>query len=144
MPIEIQIWDDAAGVVYHCSGALTAKDFADANDTFLASPEEIKKWRYSIVDLNSMESMNMRYDEVAYIVQRARRIAEYAPPGVLIAVCSPNDLGFGLGRMWEALVEQQIGWETHTFRTRSEAEAWIRQRAQQKFGFTPLVGPPPA
>jgi hypothetical protein len=130
MPIEIQVWDDAAGVGFHCTGTLSAKDFADATESFLATPEAIKKWRYGIIDLTSVESLNVRYEEVDKLVGRTRHLAQFALSGVIVAVSSPSDLGFGLARMWE----------TQTFRSRAEAEFWLKHRVPQKFGLDPSFG----
>jgi hypothetical protein len=33
---------------------------------------------------------------------------------------------FGLSRMWEVFVDQ-IGWKTKVFRSKSEAELWIKE-----------------
>ena len=112
---------------------MTSKDFYDASNGFLANPEELKKWRYALIDLTFVEGMNLNYEEVAGIVEQNKRLAAGAPPGTLLAVSSPQDLGYGIARMWEALVEQ-VGWETQTFRSRAEAALWIKRRAKQKFG----------
>jgi hypothetical protein len=132
MPITIEGRQDGAGIIYHCHGDMTIDDLFQAGIRFLAFPEEIKKWRYTIVDLTSVESMNITSDDIRSVVEQNRRIAAIACPGVLIAVAAPKDLGYGLARMWEILMEQ-IGWETVSLRSRSEAEAWIRRRAKEKF-----------
>lgn len=133
MPIVIENRQEGAGVIYDCRGALTIRDFYEASQTFLADPEEIKKWRYAIIDLTFAESMDINYQDIEMVVTVNRQLAAAAVPGVLLAVASPNDLGFGLARMWEALVER-TGWETRVCRTRPEADAWISSRLQQKCG----------
>jgi hypothetical protein len=133
MPIDIELLHEGAGVIYNCHGTMTFKDFYDASNGFLDFPDELRKWRYAIIDLTAVECMNLSYGEVASIVEQNKRHAAGAPPGTLLAVSSPRDLGFGIARMWEALVEQ-VGWETQTFRSRAEAALWIKQRAKQKFG----------
>jgi len=142
MPIDIELLHDGAGVIYNCHGTVTFKQFYDASNGFLASPEDLKKWRYAIIDLTSVENMNLNYEEVATIVELNKRLAAGTLPGTLLAVSSPKDLGFGIARMWEALVDQ-VGWETQTFRTRTEAALWINQRAKQKFGIDLADGPSP-
>lgn len=132
MPINIEGRQDGAGVIYYCHGDMTIDDLFQAGIGFLAFPEEIKKWRYTIVDLTSVDAMNISSDDIRSVVEQNRRIGANAIPGVLIAVAAPKDLGYGLARMWEVLTEQ-IGWETMTFRSRAEAESWIRQRAKEKF-----------
>jgi hypothetical protein len=133
MPIQIEVRHEAMAVVYHCYGVMTIADFYNAGEGFLATPEEIRKWRYCVIDLSGVESMDINYDRVSSIVPQNDRIAAHAVPGVLIAVASPTDIGFGLARMWEMLVER-VGWETMTFRSVGEAEAWVQTRLKQKFG----------
>jgi hypothetical protein len=133
MPIKIEVRHDAMGVIYHCSGALTIEDFIAANATFLITPDEILKWRYTLIDLTSTESMDINYVDVSGVVFQNRTIAAKAVPGVLLAVASPRDHMYGLARMWETLVEH-VGWETMTFRSVAEAESWIYTRVKEKFG----------
>ena len=143
MPISIEGRQDGAGVIYYCHGDMTIDDFFQAGIGFLAYPEEIKKWRYAIIDLTSVGSMKINSDDIRTVVEQNKRIAAIAPPGAILAVASPKDLGYGLARMWEVLMEQ-IGWETMTFRTRLDAEAWVRQRAKEKFNLDiPLASSAP-
>ena len=133
MPIHIEGRQDGAGVIYNCHGVMTIDDFFQAGIGFLAFPGEIKKWRYCIIDLTYVETMNINPDDIRAVVEQNKRIAELALPGAILAVASPKDLGYGLARMWEVLNEQ-VGWETRTFRSRSEADQWIQARAKEKFG----------
>jgi len=43
------------------------------------------------------------------VVVQNKTIAVKEVSGVLLAVASPKDLGFGLARMWEALVKRFYG-----------------------------------
>jgi hypothetical protein len=133
MPITIEGRQEGVGVIYHCHGDMTIDDFFQAGIGFLAFPERIKKWQYCIIDLTSVGAMRIHFDDIRALVEQNKRIAAVAQPGPLLAVASPSDPAYGLSRMWEVLMEQ-IGWETMTFRSRPEAEAWIRQRAKLKFG----------
>ena len=99
------------GVIYHCSGAMIIEDFLVANEGFLATPEEIRKWRYTLIDLSAVESMDINYSDVSRVITQNASIATKAVPGVLLAVASPRDHGYGLARMWGVLVER-VGWET--------------------------------
>ena len=143
MPINIEGRQDGVGVIYNCHGDMTIDDFFQAGIGFLAFPEGIKKWRYCIIDLTSVGAMHINSDHIQIVVEQNKRIAAIAQPGALLAVASPKDLGYGLSRIWEVLMEQ-IGWETMTFRSRAEAETWIRQRAKLKFGLdVPLTSAAP-
>jgi len=142
MPIDIEGRQNGVGVIYNCRGAITIDDFFQAGLGFLAYPEEIKKWRYSIVDLSAVESMDISSGDIRTVVEQNKRIAASAVPGVVLAVASPRDLGFGLSRMWEALMDE-VGWETITLRSRAEADHWIHERVKQKFGIDLLNGSSP-
>jgi len=133
MPIDIEGRQNGVGVIYNCRGAVTVDDFFQAGLSFLAYPEEIQNWRYSIIDLTAVDSMDISSGDIRAVVEQNKRIAAVAVPGVVLAVASPRDLGYGLSRMWEALMEE-VGWETITLRSREEAERWIQERVKQKFG----------
>jgi len=133
MPIQIEVRHNAVGVIYHCSGDLVIADFLAANQQFLNTPDEIRKWRYALIDLHAVASMNISYIDVSRVVTQNAEIAAKGIPGVILAVASPKDHGYGLSRMWEALVER-VGWETMTFRSVADAENWIRRRVKEKFG----------
>jgi hypothetical protein len=133
MPIEVEVRHEAMGVIYHCCGAMVIDDFFTANQSFLATPDEIHKWRYTLIDLTAVETMDINYNDVSRVVTQNATIAANAVPGVLLAVASPRDHGYALSRMWGALVER-VGWETMTFRSVADAESWIRTRLKQKFG----------
>jgi hypothetical protein len=139
MPIQVEVRHAAAGVVYHCRGRMTIEDFVLASQGFLLTPEEIRKWRYALIDLTTVESMDIDCDDVSRVVAQNATIASKAVHGVLLAVASPKDLGYGLARMWGALVER-FGWETMTFRSLAEAENWVAGRVKEKFGID-LAGP---
>jgi hypothetical protein len=133
MPIRVEVRHEAMGVIYHCSGAMIIEDFLVANEGFLATPEEIRKWRYTLIDLSAVESMDINYSDVSRVITQNANIATNAVPGVLLAVASPRDHGYGLARMWGVLVER-VGWETMTFRSLADAEDWIGRRLKEKFG----------
>jgi hypothetical protein len=133
MPIRVEVRHEAMGVIYHCSGAMIIEDFLVANEGFLATPEEIRKWRYTLIDLSAVESMDINYSDVSRVITQNANIATKAAPGVLLAVASPRDHGYGLARMWGVLVER-VGWETMAFRSLSDAQDWIGRRLKEKFG----------
>ena len=49
-----------------------------------------------------------------------------------MAIVAPRDLEYGLSRMWQAFVEDN-GWETMVFRSREQAEEWVREKVSQNF-----------
>ena len=60
-----------------------------------------------------------------------------------LAVVAPEDIIFGLTRMWEALVETRTSMEIHVFRNREDAVRWLgfhEKRIDWKTGGRPFVG----
>src|SRR5262245_60801885 len=133
MPIRIEIRQAGAGVILDWSGSLTLSDFHEVQTGFLTSSEKLKQVKYILVDLTFVATLNVPYRDMELIAQGDMRLAQNATPGVLFAVAAPRDLGFGLARMWQVLAEK-TKWETMVLRSRAEAEAWIRERAHEKFG----------
>ena len=46
-----------------------------------------------------------------------------------------SDLGYGLSRMWQAYTDD-IPWNANVFRTRSEAEDWLRKEIDVDLTFS--------
>jgi hypothetical protein len=132
MPIDLEFVFDGVGVVYHCAGSLTAQHFMDANARLLASPERIAKLRFAVIDLTDMVPVYIAPSEMEHIVLQDRQMASFLRSSLTVALISPHNLGFGLARMWEAFAGG-LEWETMTFRSRDEAETWIRTRLKNKF-----------
>jgi hypothetical protein len=53
------------------------------------------------------------------------QIALSVPRAPAVAIVAPSDLAFGIARMWEAFAEV-TRWNTHVFRSRAEADPWLR------------------
>ena len=104
-----------------------------ANEEFLATPEEIRKWRYALIDLSAVESMDINYSDVSGVITVRTPTSPPTRFRACCAVASPRDHGYGLARMWGVLVER-VGWETMTFRSLADAEDWIGRRLKEKFG----------
>ena len=52
--------------------------------------------RYTLIDLSAVESMDINYSDVSRAITQNASIATKAVPGVLFAVASPRDHGYGL------------------------------------------------
>jgi hypothetical protein len=133
MPVSVATMQDGAGLLFICTGKVTAKDLLDAKDRLLETPTLLKECRFAIVDLGLASSLQLSPDEVRKIADRDRDLAVITRPGLPVAVLAPNDVAYGLARMWEVFVEN-TGWETIIFRTRSEGEDWVRHKAIALYG----------
>ena len=133
MPVSVASIQDGAGLLFICTGNVTAKDLLDAKDRLLETPTRLQECKFAIVDLGLASSLKLSSDEVRKIAEKDRELAVITRPGLPVAVLAPNDLAYGLARMWEVFVEN-TGWETIIFRVREEGEDWVRQKAKALYG----------
>ena len=75
-----------------------------------------------VADLGAVESF---HDVSSEVLCRQARLNPW-PKGSLRAVIAPMDIGFGLGRMYEALCDDK-GENVRIVRSEAEALAWINQ-----------------
>jgi hypothetical protein len=133
MPIDIKVLHDGVGVLYVCHGAVTGKDFIEANERILTFGEQIKQVRYGLVDETTIDDINISESEMTAIAAQDEKIANLVPPGAIVAIIAKSDFAFGLSRIWESFIEH-TGWETMTFRDRWKAESWIKEKVKANFG----------
>jgi hypothetical protein len=133
MPVSVASMQDGAGLLFICTGNVTAKDLLDAKDRLLETPTRLRECRFAIVDLGLASSLQLSADEVRKIADRDRDLAVITRPGLPVAVLAPTDVAYGLARMWEVFVEN-TGWETIIFKIRDEGEDWVRQKASALYG----------
>jgi hypothetical protein len=128
MPVSVASVPDGGGLLFICSGSITAKDLLDAKARLLKTPIRLQECEFAIVDLGLASSLQLSPNEVREIADRDRELAVFTRPGLPVAVLAPTEVAFGLARMWEVFVEN-TGWETIVFKDRAEGEAWVRQKS---------------
>jgi len=124
---------DGAGLLFICTGNVTARDLLDAKDRLLEMPSRLRECQFAIVDLGLASSLHLSPDDIRRIADKDRDLAVITRPGLPIAVLAPNDVAYGLARMWEIFVEN-TGWETIIFTSREEGENWVRKKAYALYG----------
>jgi hypothetical protein len=133
MPIDIKILHDCVGILYHCHGTVTGKEFIEANERLLTFDDRLKQVRYGIVDETTIDDIHMSESEMLTIATQDEKIASLVPVGAVVAVIAEGDFAFGLARIWESFIEH-TGWETMTFRSRWKAESWIKEKVKASCG----------
>lgn len=129
MPIQIHILQEGMGRLWVCRGVLSGKELI-ANNERILSGKQYEGVRWVLID-ETETTMDISAEEIRTIRQQDDRLAAVLPE-LITAVVSPYDVGFGMSRMWEILTERP-GWSTHAFRSRPEAEAWLREEVRRKF-----------
>jgi hypothetical protein len=124
MPIELRYRDSGAGVVFVCTGTVTAAEFSEANDE-IYSRESLDRLRYELTDFTATEHLESSIDETRRNAT-TDAIAANRGEGLVIAVAGPDDLTFGIARMWQALTHDS-NIRTGVFRSVPDAERWIAE-----------------
>jgi hypothetical protein len=130
MPIEFHSVQNGMGRIWLCCGILTGRELIANNERILDS-KSYEGVRWLLID-ETETTMDISTEEIRAIRRQDDRLAAVLPE-LVTAVVVPYDVGFGMTRMWEILTERP-GWSTRAFRTRPEAEAWLREEVRRKFG----------
>ena len=138
MPVKFADTADGVGNLTTATGTLTGEEHIAALEAHLSQPEEdLRRYRYSLIDLTAVTELKVPTEDV-HTVARMCQAAAAINPDVIVAVAAERDIGFGLSRMFEILVDT-TDWETMVFRTREAAEEWIRNRVRERFGIEDLT-----
>jgi hypothetical protein len=129
MPIEGHILHNGMGRLWVCRGVLSGKDLIANNERILSS-KSYAGVRWLLID-ETEAALEISAAEIRTIREQDDRLAAVLPE-LVTAVVVPSDFGFGMARMWEILTERP-GWSTRAFRSRAEAEAWLRDEVRRKF-----------
>jgi len=100
MPIFIQYMEDN-GVVFKGEGIVTFEDFYGANALIYSSKKKIKEISYQMVDLDSIDKIELSNDELEQVAHQDKD-AFGVNPDMRIAIIGPADITFGLARVWDA------------------------------------------
>lgn len=118
-------YPDDGGVISDYWGTVTDSDLASAKREKYSSQEKVKSFRYSIADFTKVEYFNVTPEGIITSSKLSAEV-EKINEDIIMAAVMPTDLEFGMGRMWEANTYPS-NIQTHVFRTRVEAENWVKE-----------------
>ncbi len=134
MPIKVLEVAGGLGVALVCSGDIAGADFINATRELLTwEKDRLAKLILAFVDQSSATTFAVQSSDLDILASLDLRLAELVSPGMLVAVTAPQDLQFGMSRMWQALA-QRTSWEVIVVRDDEEAIGWLRDRSRLKFG----------
>jgi hypothetical protein len=129
MPIKIHSLQDGMGRLWVCRGVVSGKELIALNERNLSS-KKYQGARWLLVD-ESNATLDVSAEEIRTIKHQDDRLAVVVPE-LVTAVVVRDDVAFGMTRMWGILTERP-GWSVRAFRSRPEAEAWLREEVRRKF-----------
>ena len=131
MPIELQYRDAGLGVVFVCTGVVTADEFTRANEE-IYSEESLDRLQYQLIDFTATEHLEVSLEEIrdfAAVDMTAASQSQSQSQSHIIAVAGSDDLTFGISRMWQAFASDS-NIRSGVFRSVPDAERWIKETLQ--------------
>jgi hypothetical protein len=123
MPVIIEQKDNGLGLIINLSGYITCSDIISATKQIYENDvKNTHVWElWNLIDVNDIEASS---GEIKQLSDLDKNKAKSRNSKLIIAAALPTDVSFGLGRMYEALVNHpQI--ITHMFHNLNEAKNWI-------------------
>jgi len=124
MPFTVEFIEQGRGILYVGAGVLMGSEVLAAKAALLADPDRVRNVLFLLVLLGDVTECPATTAEIRQLALLDQQIAQMNPDIVLAAV-APQDLMFGMARMWQAFTDT-IGWTMAVFRSRAEADEWIR------------------
>ena len=129
MPFNVEIHSDQVGLIHTVFGIVSDEDLIAMDDENIRITREIGQMKFILVDYTSVEAVEVSNAVLSMLAKRDRDRFVEGQPFTLIVTVAPGDLGFGLARMFGASAD--TGEYYGVFRTRTEAEAWLKQRVSE-------------
>ena len=138
MPIDIKDADNGLGIIITASGFLSEDDFFNVGRRVLIkNGDKSYKFKYCLwvyTKTNQIDFSSPAIEQIAKMFTKAIKVN----PEAIVATVANQDLAYGISRMFEALVfEEDL--DINVFKSKEDAEEWIRKRAKDKFGIDVLT-----
>jgi len=125
MPYRNEHFDGGRGIVRIWSGVVAARELTEATIADYQVRENWPEVEYFISDFTEVTDLRATPAEIRELSTAEVRNAPFIPD-LIMAVVAPSDFMFGMARMWQVFA-QKTGWSLGVFRTRPEADTWVRQ-----------------
>ena len=129
MPFNVEIHSDQVGLIHTVFGIVSDEDLIAMDDENIRITREIGQMKFILVDYTSVEAVEVSNAVLSMLAKRDRDRFVGGQPFTVIVTVAPGDLGFGLARMFGASADTDENYGV--FRTRTEAEAWLKQRVSE-------------
>ena len=127
--------DSGRGIYLEIEPELTAKYLIETAERWLESKETLKKIQYIVSDYSRVKKSSLTTREIQVLAGKYQEASKINPT-VIGAYVGTSDFVFGLIRMWQGYLGG-ISWETHAFRSVTDARDWIIKMMELKHNFLP-------
>ena len=123
MTIQVNYLENGIGIELIASGIVTGEEVIEAQKE-IYNEEDFKKQRYKIVDRTDCTKYQVYPEEIEKIAEMDDK-ASRINPNLIIAVISTTSLQYGMTRMWQAYLKNNV-FITKNFSDRISADNWIK------------------
>ena len=123
MTIHVNYLENGYGIEIIASGTVTGEEIIDAHKQ-IYKKETFKKLRYKIVDRTDCSKYQVYPDDIEKIAVMDDD-ASKINPNIIIAVISTTSLQYGMTRMWQAYLTNNL-FITRNFSDRISADKWVK------------------
>ena len=130
MSVEIQSLNEGKGLLYIYRGVIRYEDDRRANE-LMRDRHDRSGVRFTIIEHRNVKVNLTTNAEIRMAARFCIALSQQLPKHI-VAVITPDDLSFGLGRMWQTLADE-TGWSMAVFRDMSAAAEWLHQEYRDIF-----------
>ena len=130
VPVKFSLTADGVGAMYASYGVLTGQELIDVDARIHEEVKRNPKIRYVLVDHTAVPEEKIDTGSLQAMATRTKETLDLMPDAI-VAIVAPNDVLFGLSRMWQIQAEQP-GLVSRITRTREEALAWLQEELEQR------------
>ncbi len=134
MPIVNLNTDEGSGVITTFTGDISGNELISAQKERYAPTKKLLLLKYILADFTHTDKLDLCSNDVLQC-SNLSMCASKENPNIYIAAVMNSDLGYGLSRMWQAYTDD-IPWNAKVFRTRTEAEEWLREEIDSNLSFS--------
>ena len=132
MPVDLKELLNGQGVAHIAHGIVTGAENYAATQALLRQ-KNIGEYLFGVADFTLAESVKFSTAELRGFAAADSEVAKLTRPGWLVALVAPQDVVYGVARMWQVFAEE-VGWESKVCRSRNDAQAWVIRNVKKKFG----------
>jgi hypothetical protein len=130
MPIRITYDRERQGVESYYIGTVTTDERLEAYYS-VATGDQFSALKYWIIDTTSCDDIKLNSINVDSQIDMIKTNT-HMYPNIITALVAPNDLIFGMSRMFQMKAES-VGIETMVFGDRASADEWVADELQKRW-----------
>lgn len=127
MPYSIEYWDEEGGVIVTYTGIVTDEDIYSSLTERLSCQERVERYKYAITDCTYISQYDVTTNGMINAASKASNTEGVNKD--IVAICiMPNNLEFGMARLWEGHVSQN-DWNVRVVRNWDEANTFLEEHS---------------